>query len=400
MDKCLFCDCDLDPGSEEHVFLSALGGRLVTRKATCQDCNNAFANEQTGKIDDALAKGFEDLRNGLKIWSGRNGAPPTLLRAGTLHSGMEFDLAPGFIPVTRPGKIPSQLVFGVEQALSANSEENAKHILSILAKRGASVEVTSAVRVQEKAPRVHRQISFDGPKVWRCAAKSAVVGCVVLFGNQQARALLSGDLLQAIRYGAPAINRFAGWDFVNEWPKIKAVTPYSKTPDAQRSGFEHELIVADVGDKWVAYITLFGGWRLSLILGPRSGLPTRGLAVNPRSAKPARFVVEAVAPTAYTERREDSFQTEHAHVLTGISREFERALEQWSTEAREDYAGDLAQELQEAIAQAGDDEAQRAHALQTFAKKLAHIELGESWETDLDTLLTDDKAPPEIIPRG
>lgn len=391
MDKCLFCDRDLDPGSEEHVFLSALGGRLATRKATCLVCNNAFANEETGKVDDALAKGFEEIRNGLKIWSGRNKAPPTLLRAGKLDGGLEFDLAPGFVPVARPGKIPREMVYGLEQELSASSQANAEQMLSILAKRGASVEVLSAIRVQEKAPTVHRQISFDGPKVWRCAAKSAVVGCVVLFGNGQARKLLSADLLKAIRYGEPAINRFAGWDFVNEWPKINSLTPHDKTPDAQSSGFEHDLIVADVGDKWIAYISLFGGWRLSLVLGRSSGLPTRGFAVNPRSAKPARFIVEATAPTFYSERREDSFQTEHAHVWAGISTEFDRALTQWNIEAREDYAEDLVRELQEAIAQAGEDEAQRTLAVRSFAQKLACIELGESWETDLETLFTDDK---------
>lgn len=73
--------------------------------------------------------------------------------------------------------------------------------------------------------------------------------------------------------------------------------------------------------------------------------------------------------------------------------EFDRALTQWSIEAREDYAEDLVRELQETIAQAGGDEAQRTLAVRSFAQKLACIELGESWETDLETLFIDDKDP-------
>ena len=91
------------------MFLSALGGRLITGRAICPGCNNAFARDETGKIDDALAEGFIPICNGLKIWSGRNGPPPVIKKAGRLEDGTEFDLAAGYTPFMQPGRLPKHL---------------------------------------------------------------------------------------------------------------------------------------------------------------------------------------------------------------------------------------------------------------------------------------------------
>jgi len=237
MNRCLFCDCELTPGSEEHVFLSALGGRVATYRATCQACNNSFANDQTGKIDDALAEGFKQVRNGLKIWSGRNAAPPTLLKVGSMPNGAEFDLAPAFVPVMRVGHVPSTLSVGSVHQLIARDLVDAKRLTDIVSKRGFSAEIQDPTRVQQKVPPVHFSLSFNGPKVWRCVAKTAVVGFVVLYGNEQARAFVSEGLRASIRYGTPAIDNFAGWDFTNEWPSLLGLDAYQRTPGVQPSGF-------------------------------------------------------------------------------------------------------------------------------------------------------------------
>ena len=300
MDICLFCKNELGPGSEEHVFLSALGARLVTYRATCHSCNNSFATEETGKIDDALAKSFEEIRNVLKIWSRRNAPPPTLPRAGNLESGAEFDLAPGYIPIVRPGRLPKNLGTSSEHHFNASNEADAKRMLGILSKRGMSTTVKNATHVEQKVPLVARSLSFDGPKVWRSVAKTAAVGFVVMFGNEKARQFVSDDLRAAIRRGTPDIAEFAGWDFANEWPTFAVVKPHPKTPEAKLSGFEHSAVIADVGEYSVAYVILFGQWRFSVRLGPATKLPTRGLALNPRSTKPARFILSAHAPESLT----------------------------------------------------------------------------------------------------
>ncbi|MEK6384091.1 MAG: hypothetical protein V4797_05805 [Paraburkholderia tropica] len=391
MEKCVFCDCDLLPGSEEHVFLSALGGRIATYRALCEQCNNAFANAQTGKVDDALAKGFEEIRNGLKVWSGRNGSPPTLIKAGTLPSGIEFDLAPGFVPVVRAGRLPNQLPVGSEHTLTARDEADARRMLDILEKRGISAQVGSAMHVQQKAGQIRRSLSFDGPKVWRSVAKTAVVSFVVLYGNEQARRFVSLELRQAVRHGTPSIANFAGWDFTNEWPAFISLEPHSKTPQAQRSGFEHSVVIADVGDNSVAYVTLFGGFRFSVVLGARTHLPVRGLAVNPREPRPARFIVNARAPERYEPKHVGSFASEQTQIRDGIVQAFGCAMQTWQGEAHASYAEELANDLFARIEQAGEGDAARTMAINEFARKLAEVEFGSGWSTDLGSLFIEDE---------
>src|SRR4051812_8600725 len=106
MDKCVFCDSELNPGSVEHLFPSAIGGRVTTRRATCTACNNSFSSKETEAVDEDLSATFIHIRNALKIWSGRDGPPPTLKRVQVHPDGAELDLAPGLVPVTRPGKLP------------------------------------------------------------------------------------------------------------------------------------------------------------------------------------------------------------------------------------------------------------------------------------------------------
>ncbi|WP_334066253.1 hypothetical protein [Burkholderia cepacia] len=390
MDKCVFCDSDLRPGSEEHVFLSALGGRIVTYRALCGQCNNAFANAQTGKVDDALAKGFEEIRNGLKVWSGRNGPPPTLINAGTTAEGIEFDLAPGFVPIVRAGRLPDKLSVGPEHTLVARDEADAKRMLDILAKRGISAKVANATHVQQKVGQVHRRPFFDGTKVWRSIAKTAVVSFVVLYGNEQARRFVSPELRRAVRHGTPTIANFAGWDFANEWPVFVSLEPHPKTPQAQPSGFEHSVVVADVGENSVAYVTLFGGFRFSVVLGTRTHLPVRGVAINPRAPRPARFIVNARAPERYAPRYDGSFASEQAQVQGGIEQAFGYAMRRWQEEAHASYAEELANDLLARIEKAGEGESARTLAINEFAMKLAEVELGSSWSTDLGNLFIED----------
>lgn len=383
MDICLFCTKELSPESEEHVFLSALGARLVTYRATCHACNNSFATEETGKVDDALAKSFEEIRNGLRIWSGRDAPPPTLPRAGNLESGAEFDLAPGYLPIVRPGRLPKNLRTSSEHQLNARNEADAKRMLGILSKRGMSTTVKNAVRVEQKVPPVERSLSFDGPKVWRSVAKTAAVGFVVMFGNEKARQFVSDDLRAAIRHGTPNIAEFAGWDFANEWPTFAIPEPHPKTPDAKLSGFEHSAVIADVGEYSVAYVILFGQWRFSVRLGRATKLPARGLALNPRSTRPARFIISARAPEKYSPSCPSSFRAEHTRTMEGVKAAFDFALNKWSEEARADYIDELADGLSKALEAAGQDEEARATAITKFAEKLATIEHGSAWMTEL-----------------
>ena len=280
---------------------------------------------------------------------------------------------------------------GSQHQLVARNIDDAKRMLKIIEKRGLSAAVGNVTHVQQKVPPVHRPMSFDGPKVWRSVAKAAAVGVVVLFGNEKARALVDAGLRAAIRYGTPDVADFAGWDFINAWPTIVSVDPHPKTPTATCSGFEHSVIMADVNGYSVGYIALFGKFRFSARLGRATNLPPRGLALNPRSTKPARFSVKAIAPETYIPRHVGSFKAEHANTLRGVEAAFEFALSRWSEEARAEHANDLANELLSALADAGQNEAARAAALRHFVERIATVEHGAALMTELEESLIDDE---------
>jgi hypothetical protein len=141
----------------------------------------------------------------------------------------------------------------------------------------------------------------------------------------------------------------------------------------------------------VAYVTLFGFWRFSVKLGQITGLPSRGLALNPRSTKLARFHVSAQAPSTYVPRNSGSFKSEHGHVMEGVTAAYNAALKKWEEESRADYVKKLTNDLLNTITKAGQSQPERAIAIKDFAEKLMVLEHGTAWRTELDDLLNEDQ---------
>jgi hypothetical protein len=382
MEKCLFCDSP--PNSDEHVFLSALGGRLLTRHATCQKCNGHFSRPEGGKIDDLLAEQFLHVRCGLAIWSGRNDPPPSIFRVGKLPDGTEFDLAPGFVPLPRASQIPKNLKDGSNIYMSARTVGEARKIIDILEMRGFQTHVKKLEQLRSKAPWLHFDIRLGGADGFRSAGKTAVIGACVLYGNEAARKIVSDSVLQAIYCGSPDIASLAGWDYTNVWPAFSTMTPHPKTPDARPSGFEHTLIIGDVGDSCVAYVEYFGGFRFSIRLGECSRMPAKGLAVNPRSPRSARFLLTPQMPNCYCKRLPDSLKVEFVCASKGLHTALNRVLEKWHMDSHSQHYQELSSELQDRLAIAGDNETDREVILGKWAEEVASIEFGTLWREELD----------------
>lgn len=390
--KCLFCLSALEPGSTEHVFLAALGGRLTTKQALCGSCNNHFAHRDSGKIDDALSESLVLVRCALMIWTGRDRPPPTLRQFGRFENGSEYDLAPGGVPIPRCAPIPDFTAVkpGDVMAVHARDINDAKRILDIARKRGLRPVLHRSVAVETKAPRGESTINFDGPKTWRAIAKTAATGACVLFGNQSARARINPQLLSAIKTGSPNIGQYSGWDFVNPWPAVTSYRPHASTPGAELSGFEHSLLLVDVGDRWIAYVQLFGAFRLSACLGSRSGLPPKGMALNPRAFVPERFELTVDAPATYQPRHEASFREEQSTTLRGIEQSFTGILAAWEREAAHAHVDNLSKELAQLLREAPADDDSQTKVISKWTKRIAQLERGDKWEEELDIFLIDE----------
>ncbi len=272
---------------------------------------------------------------------------------------------------------------GSEFSAAARDLEDVKRITEILRKRGLNPKIGKAERVTSKAPGLNFNLSFGSREGFRSAGKSAVTGACVLYGNEMARSMLNPEVNQAIHDGDPDISRFVGWNYVDEWPRPATATPHSKTPYAQRSGFEHSLISGDVGDTWVAYVEFFGGIRFSVNLGRRSGLPPKGLALNPRALKPERFEIIPEMPQSYHKRHPESLREEQGSSLKGLGASMCNILSQWQKDSHRQYYEELTAELVAQLASVGDDATVRQTVLDRWTEKVASVEFGGSWREDL-----------------
>ncbi len=240
-----------------------------------------------------------------------------------------------------------------------------------------------------KAPMTELSLNFDGPKMWRSGAKTAVVGACMIFGNEGARRYIDPGLLLAIKLGKPPIQDFAGWDFSNPWPSTTGFVPHQNSPRAAVSGYEHSLILSDVGLDWVAYVTLFGAFRMSVWLGPRSGLPPVGVAINPRATCLERFDVSFEAPQTYRRRNQNSYKEEYREVWAGMTAGIERALATWHAEAEAEHRRSVIEDLMEQLRRSDPDLVQQEKIISAWALKIAALERGEAWEEELEVSALD-----------
>jgi len=379
--KCIFCDREAPRGSLEHVFLAALGGRVATREATCVECNNAFSGLDTGDPDRHLAQCFELPRNLLSIWSGRGSPPPTIRHAGKFTDGTEFDLLPSGVPVLRPARVPDDAATQQTLQIQARDIGDAQRVAEILRARGTSHAVTSARRVSQRVPEFSVNLQFADQPCSKAAAKVALAGACLMYGNSTARTLIDVDLRGAVRFGSPGIEKFGGFDCTSPWPDEPELVAHRTTPDASPSGLEHTLLVGDVGGTAVAYVSFFSGVRFSFELGRPTGKPARGLAVDPISG--GRFTLSATMPNARAHRSATYFQDNHAEIRAMVGGTITTLMQRWNDRARSERREELVAELSHALA-AAENEVELESTVGAWLEKTATIERGDAWESELD----------------
>lgn len=383
--KCIFCDISFDKGSLEHVFPSALGGRITTTHATCKSCNNLFSEASSDAVEIALADNFLYIRNALNVWSGRGKPPPTIKEAGQFDDGITYDLAPNLTPIVSKSKIPSKeetdnkTVFN----LVARDVDDANRIVDILKKRGLNIGDINAKYVTTKAPIIRASIKFEGNKIFRAIAKIAVVSYVVLYGNSRARTDIYLPLRESIRNGDPEITKYCGWDYTNDFPTIENLHPHEKTPDAIQCGFEHTIFITNVNHQLVAYIKLFGEFNFSIILGNHSSITPKCLSLNPTAGKSSRFNIVFTPPLSYIPKHIDSFKIEHELVWEKVQIAMSAIVERCQVLSTQEYIKSLSQELMISVQTASID-SEIPEIIRTFSEKLSHIENGLAWEEEID----------------
>lgn len=385
--KCVFCDVDLlpaDRGSEEHVFLSSLGGRLKTTRAICAKCNNAFATTETDNADTELSAFFEGPRNFLNIMSGRKDPPPTIENIYDPVSGNYYDLAPGMTPVPRKLWIPSKAAISAvtKVDLIAGNIKEANRAGEILKLRKIEVQELVAFAKSHRLGRMNYQMRLNKNPAYRSVAKTAIVAAVVLFGNEAVRKKASAEVRSAARYGKD-VRQFVGAALAPGWLHFINDRAHPDSPGAVASGFEHSAVFADVDGCWMAYLQFFGGFRFCVHLGVASGLPIRCLMINPRSPVHARLNVDIGIPPTISNAACIAAQHDTS-ILAEITTAMSRILEACYAEGAHIQDEIRLKELADALNAAGDDEAARAQVMVKHSRKIATVDAGGIWTEPVD----------------
>ncbi len=389
-DYCLFCDDKLQQGENstgEHVFLAALGGRTVTSRAICHQCNNHFSTARTGKADEELARYFEVPRNLLSVWSGRDGQPPTLRGAGSLDTGQPYDLAPGGVPLIQGSKPPSnaQVAQSPAQSLVARTPEEAARLVEIMKLRGHTLEIGQVQHIQQQVPPAKLSLTGDVPSVYRAICKLALV---VVFGNENVRAASNPVLRKVAASTDASIADYVAVDYVNPWPTF-APRPHRRSPDATQSGFEHSVCFADVGSVWAAYVELFGGFRFVVRLGSASGLRPCGIAINPRSRKVARFDGDLTGLDTSIPLLIAADPVHKAKTQEGLRAALSRVADAWQSESTTADAQLWSDDLLARTQGMGSGELDKA--IHEWTERLAEVKFGKGWTEDIDLPFDEDQ---------
>ncbi|MFC1814280.1 hypothetical protein ACFL03_16490, partial [Thermodesulfobacteriota bacterium] len=127
------------------------------------------------------------------------------------------------------------------------------------------------------------------------------------------------------------------------------------------------------------------------LLGSGLEIDSRGLAVNPRSAKNTRFEISTKMPEKISRPFEGMYKSECKEIFSHTTLAMNAIFQQWQTESRTLWEKANLEDLQNSLSQPGLSKDQVEGKVKNWIRKVAKVEFGETWEEDLDaTLITDD----------
>lgn len=172
---CILCNAALvdDNIADEHVFPNAIGGRLTTRRASCEPCNTKFGDT----VDKVLTRDLAYLANAFDVVRDR-GEPP-VLRTKDEKSGLTLQLTPGKQAAFGPNLAVRRDGDKIGFKLIAPTREEAERLLRVMANVTAPLGEKLVGTTREEGERGF-QFSFPllnakDSEVLRAIAKIAVV---------------------------------------------------------------------------------------------------------------------------------------------------------------------------------------------------------------------------------
>lgn len=188
MAKCYVCQVDITPANEsnEHIILSACGGRLKSKELLCKEHNSNFGNS----FDAELARQTNDIANLLSI-KRQSGEPPAI--KGKLQSTDEdYYLQNDGKPVM--GKPIINVDFDGQKlnlSIKARNKKEMREILKGLKKKKyPDLDVEQALMSAEYCKKyfdepIYFQTSIGGKEVFKSISKSAINFFIMKGGDRK-----------------------------------------------------------------------------------------------------------------------------------------------------------------------------------------------------------------------
>lgn len=193
---CVYCSRELD-GSDEHVLLSSLGGRLVSKWISCLACNNRLGSGPHVSLFTPLHPLL--LMAGARDGQGRVHAP---LAGGTDSQGNEIEMWSGGEIRLRGRRVERRpRDDGREDVVVyANSVEEAMQVAKGIArKKGTDFEIADATHTIDAPPRWQfAPISIGGGDHWRAIGSMALA--LLAYAVRTESLLGDEDIAEVLKY--------------------------------------------------------------------------------------------------------------------------------------------------------------------------------------------------------
>jgi len=272
---CTFCDNPLD-GSEEHILLSALGGRKRSTRVICAVHNNAFGST----IDVALTRQLAYFCNILGIQTGRR-EPSATLRNLVTTGGERVDVAPGGRMIAQT-QINDTLTSPNQRSIdiAVASEERLRTLLPqyLRRHRRGTSDLENAVLEERIEPgaAIDFEIDLGDEEAFRCVAKMGLLLLASAVGTHHVRGVDTAGIRSFILDGSGA------WDGLRR----EYETDFSRPAEhITLPAYAHRIgAVADASAQLAyAQVELFGMLRYTVIISEDWSGPAAGLqyGVNP-----------------------------------------------------------------------------------------------------------------------
>lgn len=286
---CIFCKSDTTTKTKpEHVLLNAFGGRKITRRVICSDCNENFG----GTIDRTAAAQVAEIRNLLGLKSGDLKLPPEIkgLEAGGQKLSLDKKGRPRLVqkPFTvSRDEVAREIALKVQAPNIEQFETNLFHGLRAAGipedKMHSALSTRSAKMYLTPPPAIRFSLQFGGEEILRSVTKSCLVLWALEVGNDE---LLSDRYSETRNY------------VVNGG---KYYPPKRIFIDAERLPFEAQItdefgpvfnsivIKSDAAGRVIAHFTLYNliGW--SIVLAESGSIPNKLAVLLSSSLDPKRW---------------------------------------------------------------------------------------------------------------